>query len=94
MRQYDSIRQDISLGRNCDRVDVGKRRARAGGGEARPLAHSSCGQRVTRIKMYQRKTTYFKIQETRGGPGQAVRRARPDELASCKALGNRLRQGF
>ena len=22
MRQYDSIRQDISLGRNCDRVDV------------------------------------------------------------------------
>ena len=42
MRQYDSIRQKISRGRCGDLVEVGKRRARAGGGEARPLTHIAC----------------------------------------------------
>ena len=42
MRQYDSIRQKISFGRCNDFVEVGKRRARAGGGVARPLAQSAC----------------------------------------------------
>ena len=37
MRQYDSIRQKISRGRCWDFVEVGKRRARACGGDARPL---------------------------------------------------------
>ena len=41
MRQYDRMRQKISRGRCGDFVEVGKRRARAGGGDARPLAQSA-----------------------------------------------------
>ena len=42
MRQNDSIRQNISFGRCGDFVEVGKRRARASGGDALPLAQSAC----------------------------------------------------
>ena len=38
MRQNERICQTISRGRGGDFVDVGKRRASAGGGDARPAA--------------------------------------------------------
>ena len=48
MRQYDRIRQKISRGRCGDFVEVGKRRARTGGGVARPLAQSACKTTTSR----------------------------------------------
>ena len=41
VRQNWRMRQKISLGTSCDRVDVGKH-ARTAGGDARPVAQSAC----------------------------------------------------
>ena len=48
MRQNWRMRQKISRGRCGDLVEVGKRRARAGGGEARPLTHVACKTTTSR----------------------------------------------